>query len=245
MCINNLGNTFKKQAGSHRCLEILLPLSCAPILELWSKCSELQSPTGSFTPTLPSDRHNRTQIQHLRSTTSRLCQLYLPSTTAMLQPKLIIQNGTYSVASEGPNFPLHLRHPECTVKPSSYLAQIPLYLFLNKCKPHTEKSLVCALTFPAAPAAWREAAGLGRSESRAHRSEQGRIVQPHQLASSRDGCILYCNLGFTIGKLKCLNLKTVSLLFIQYIYFIMSIKIIHFHQEPQGAHKHAKPMVLV
>lgn len=42
-----------------------------------------------------------------------------------------------------------------------------------------------------------------------------------------------------------LNLKTASLLFVQYIYFIMSIKIIQFCQEPQGDRKHAKPMVLV
>lgn len=79
----------------------------------------------------------------------------------------------------------------------------------------------------------------------ARRSAQGRIAQPYQLASSRDGCITYCNLGFTTGKLTRLNLKTVCLLFVPYIYFIMSMKIIQFCQEPQGDHKHTKPMVLV
>lgn len=43
----------------------------------------------------------------------------------------------------------------------------------------------------------------------------------------------------------CLNLKTVALLFVQYIEFIMSIKIIQSCQEPPSAPEHTKPMVLV
>lgn len=124
-------------------------------------------------PHIPPDRQNCIQNQHPRSTTSRLCQLYLSSTTMLLQPKLIMHTSTYSVASkvssgskfyrkhfDPPNFPLHLRHPEYTVKSWSYLAQIPLYLILNTCNPQSDKSLVCALTFPAAPDAQRQAAGL-------------------------------------------------------------------------------------
>lgn len=114
------------------------------MLPFWSCGASVQSCSH---PHAPPDRQNRIQNQHPRSITSRLCQLYLSSTTVMPQPKLIVQKGTYSVASkvsagsnfqrkrfDRHNFPLHLRHPECTVKLSSHLAQIPLYLFLNKCK---------------------------------------------------------------------------------------------------------------
>lgn len=106
------------------------------------------------------------------------------------------------------------------------------------------KSLVCASTFQAC-AAPREAAGWKRYETRVQHSEQELITQFHQFSSSRNGCIIYCNLGFTTGKLMCLDLKTVSLLFVQHVDFIISIKMIQFCQEPQSAPKHTKPVVLV
>lgn len=58
-------------------------------------------------PHTPPNRQNCIQNQHPRSITSRLCQLYLSSTTVMPQPKLITQKGIYSVASKvstGSNF---------------------------------------------------------------------------------------------------------------------------------------------
>lgn len=92
-------------------------------------------------PHIPPDRQNCTQNQHPRSTTSRLCQLYLSSTTVLPQPKLIMWKSTYSCSLKSqhrlrilrkhfdpPNFFLHLRHPECTVNSRTYLAQISLYL---------------------------------------------------------------------------------------------------------------------
>lgn len=106
------------------------------------------------------------------------------------------------------------------------------------------KSLVCASTFQACAAA-RDAAGLKRSETRVQHLEQELITQLYQLSSSRNGCIICCSLGFTTGKLMCLNLKKVSLLFVQHVDFVMSIKMIQFCQEPQSAPKHTKPMFLV
>lgn len=50
-------------------------------------------------PHIRLDRQNCIQNQHPRSTTSRLCQLYLSSTTVLPQPKPTMQKSTYSVAS--------------------------------------------------------------------------------------------------------------------------------------------------
>lgn len=129
------------------------------------------------------------------------------------------------------SLPLCLRHAVCSVLPT--LSQDPLV-----------KSLVCASTFQACAAA-RDAAGLKRSETRVQHLEQELITKLYQLSSSRNGCIICCSLGFTTGKLMCLNLKKVSLLFVQHVDFVMSIKMIQFCQEPQSAPKHTKPMFLV